>query len=342
MVDFAGWRMPVQYAGIIPEHRATRESCGIFDISHMGQLLVSGEGAGAWLERQLTNEVADLDFGQGQYTLMLREDGGVIDDLILYALGEARYLLIVNASMIEEDEAWLRARLTEGVVLENVSEAYGGIAVQGPKSAALAQSRWPGEPSLPPRNRVCSWGEPPNESFLCRTGYTGEDGFEIFVPRDAIADEWRRFLELGATPCGLGARDTLRLEMGYPLNGSDLRPDRTPLEAGLGFFVKLDKENFSGKARLVEQKTAASHERLVALAMDGKGPPLRAGYAVVDGENELGVLSSGCLSPSLGKGIAMAYLPRAWAKPGQSLEILVRGKRFPVTTVKKPFYRPKP
>ncbi len=341
MVGFAGWRMPVQYAGILPEHQATRTGCGVFDISHMGQFLVTGAEAAGWLDRQLTNRVAALQPGEGHYTLMLNEDGGVIDDLILYALERDSFLLIVNASKIEEDKEWLRGRLEEGITFSDVSSGYAGLAVQGPKTEAIGRSLWETGPSLPERNHVLRIEDGDADAiFVCRTGYTGEDGFEIFLPHERAAEFWRRLLDLGVTPCGLGARDTLRLEMGYPLNGSDLGPDRTPLEAGLGFFVDLSKPAFTGRQRLVEQKEAGLEQRLAALVMEGKGPPLRAGYPVFDGERELGTLTSGCLSPSLGKGIAMAYLPRLEAKPGRAFEVEIRGKRFPVTTVKKPFYRP--
>ena len=178
------------------------------------------------------------------------------------------------------------------------------------------------------------------EAFICRTGYTGEDGFEIFLSAADASAFWRRLMRLGVTPCGLGARDTLRLEMGYPLNGSDLCSDRTPLEAGLGYFVDLEKPVFHGRATLVEQKRDGLTHRLMGLVMEGKGPPLRAGYEIYDGEKNLGVLTSGCLSPSLGHGIGMAYLPGDVAKPGKALDVIIRERRFPVTTAKKPFYRP--
>ncbi len=342
LVPFAGWRMPVQYAGILPEHHATRTACGVFDISHMGQLRVGGEGAGQWLDGLLTNRVADLAPGQCHYTLMLNEAGGVIDDLILYALEDRRYLLIVNASKTGEDEAWLRRHLAKGsgVLIENVSDDYAGLAVQGPNTVAIAQALWEGKRTLPGRNRVEAMPEEGGEAYWCRTGYTGEDGFELFLPVDGAADYWRKLLALGVTPCGLGARDTLRLEMGYPLSGADLLPDRSPLEAGLGFFVDLEKGDFVGRGALLQQKREGLPVRLAGLSMADKGPPLRPGYAVLDGEKEVGALSSGCLSPSLGKGIGMAYLPVDLARSGKTLEMAIRGRRFSVTTVKKPFYRP--
>lgn len=341
MVPFAAWRMPVQYAGILPEHQATRSACGMFDISHMGQLLVTGPRAEAWLDRHLTNHAAALAPGACHYTLMLNERGGVIDDLILYRLEQERFLLIVNASKVEEDERRLRRDLETGVDLVNVSSGYAGLAVQGPNTVAVAAGLWVNGPPLPERNHVRALSLEEGEAYICRTGYTGEDGFEIFLPSACAATYWKRLLNLGVTPCGLGARDTLRLEMGYPLNGADLTAERTPLEAGLGFFVAMEKPDFTGKDVLLQQKADGVRQRLAALRMEGKGPPLRAGYAVYSGETQLGTLTSGCLSPSLGVGIGMGYLPREEAKAGRSLDVIIRERRFPVTTVKKPFYRPR-
>jgi aminomethyltransferase len=339
MVGFAGWRMPVQYAGIIPEHQATRSACGVFDISHMGQILVEGTQACAWLDRQLTNGVADLQPSECHYTLMLNAHGGVIDDLILYCLEKERFMLIVNASKVDEDDAWLRQHLEEGVSLDNVSSGYAGLAIQGPNTVAIAEKLLPEGLTLPSRNHVNVMTTDHGDTFVCRTGYTGEDGFEIFLPNAGVSDFWQRLMTLSVTPCGLGARDTLRLEMGYPLNGSDLSAERTPLEAGLGFFVDLKKPAFHGRETLIQQKTNGLEHRLTGLVMKGKGPPMRAGYEIYLGESKLGVLASGCLSPSLGHGIGMAYLPVKYAKSGLDLEIAIRERRFPVRTAKKPFYR---
>ena len=342
MMAFAGWRMPVEYEGILREHLATRSACGVFDVSHMGQLSVRGEPAANWLDRQLTNEVAKLRPGDGHYTLMLNDAGGVLDDLILYRLEDDRFLLIVNASAVEADEQWLSDRLESGVSLSNVSEGYGGLAIQGPDTVAVAERIWRDGPALPRWNQVIEVAMDHGKAFVGRTGYTGEDGFEIFLPKADARDFWRRLVEIGVRPCGLGARDTLRLEMGYPLNGSDLRPDRTPLEAGLGRFVALEKEEFTGREALLEQKAGGLKERLTGLVMGVKGPPLRAGYEVYEGSSRVGVLTSGCFSPSLGVGLGMGYLPCRQAEPGLELEVLVRNKRFLVTTAKKPFYRPSP
>ncbi|MDF1824058.1 MAG: glycine cleavage system aminomethyltransferase GcvT [Verrucomicrobiales bacterium] len=336
MLPFAGWEMPIQYEGIVAEHRAVRNGAGVFDISHMGELLVSGADAGRALNGLLTNDVSALSVSEGQYTLMLSEEGGVIDDLIIYRSGESSYFLVVNASKVEEDVKWLRSHLTEGVSLDDRSESLGAVAVQGPESVALWATLEPGCP-LPPRNGIAEYE---GGLILCRTGYTGEDGFELFAPTELINGYFQRILDAGAAPCGLGARDTLRLEKGYPLNGSDLDKDHTPLEAGLGFFVKLGKaEGFTGSAALLEQKAAGIDRKLVGIAMTGKAPPPRHGYEVRDEEGEavLGELTSGSLSPGLGLGIGLAYLPVANAVPGTEVTIMVRDRPFPARVVKKPF-----
>jgi len=334
MIDFAGWEMPVQYSGILDEHKAVREKCGIFDISHMGEFFVRGEGAGAWLDRLLTNRVAKLSPGEAQYTLMLNERGGVIDDLIVYHLAAEDFMLVVNAAKIDEDEAWLRSHLAPGLVFENRSSDYAALAVQGPEAPVIFEKVL-GLPLPAERNRVLRLGE----IFAVTTGYTGEAGFELVVPSSAAGLWWDKFLAAGAKPCGLGARDTLRLEMCYPLNGSDLSPDHTPLEAGLGIFVDLAKDDFIGREALLAQKAAGLPVRLAAIAVTGKAPPLRPHYPVFANGLAVGETTSGALSPSLGYGIALAYLPLALAKNGQALEIEIRGRCYEGTVVSKPFYK---
>ncbi len=340
MVPFAGWNMPVQYTSILDEHGAVRTAAGIFDISHMGQFIVSGPGALEWLNRMLANNVARLAPGQGQYSFLLNENGGVIDDLIVYRVGENDFFLVVNASMIDEDFAWLARHQPEDAALANESALWAGMAVQGPKSAGVFSQVCPGR-ELPPRNGIARFPADGGEAVVCRTGYTGEDGFEFFCPA-AEGETWfQAFLEAGAKPCGLGARDSLRLEMCYPLNGSDLSPQHTPIESGLGFFVDLEKGDFIGREVLARQKAEGPAQRLAALEYTDKGAPPRAHYPVLDAEgNAVSELSSGVLSPSLGKGIGMAYLPAALAKPGTELFVDVRGRRFPAKVVKKPFYKP--
>ena len=336
LVPFAGWNMPVQYASIISEHQAVRTNAGIFDISHMGQFLVSGLNSAAWLNRLLTNNVDRLAAGQGQYTLMLNENGGVIDDLIIYRSSETEFFLVVNASMIEEDFFWLAAHQDADIILRNESELWAGMAIQGPNAAAVFAAACPGE-TLPPRN---GYAITRSGGIVCRTGYTGEDGFEFFCPNIAAIECWNQFIAAGAAPCGLGARDTLRLEMCYPLNGSDLSPERSPIEAGLGFFVDLEKPDFIGRDALARQKAEGTAVKLIALQYTDKGAPPRAHYPVLAEDGSvIGELSSGVLSPSMMIGIGMAYLPTAYTKLGTALQVDVRGRLFPATVVKKPFYK---
>ena len=336
LVPFAGWNMPVQYASIIAEHTAVRTQAGIFDISHMGQFIVSGPTAEAWLNSLLTNNIAKLAPGQGQYSLMLNDTGGVIDDLIAYRTGPNDYFLVVNASMIDDDFFWLAAHQDEQVTLRNESDLWAGMAIQGPLAAKIFAAVCPAD-VLPPRNGFATTTA---GTIVCRTGYTGEDGFEFFCPNDQAIAFWEQFLAAGATPCGLGARDSLRLEMGYPLNGSDLSPDRSPIEAGLGFFCDLQKPDFIGRDTLARQKSDGPAVKLTAIQYSGKGPPPRPHYPVADSSGTvIGELASGVLSPSLMTGIGMAYLPSAFSQPGTPLQIDVRGRLFPATVVKKPFYK---
>lgn len=340
MVPFAGWNMPIQYTSIMDEHAAVRSGAGIFDISHMGQFIVSGADAESWLNRVLAGNVARLAPGQGQYSFLLNEAGGVIDDLIVYRTGPDDFFLVVNASMIDADFHWMDRHLDGAVTLSNESQVWAGMAVQGPQSAAAFAKVCPAH-ELPPRNGIARFAADDGEVIVCRTGYTGEDGFEFFSHAGEGERWFQAFLDAGVQACGLGARDTLRLEMCYPLNGSDLSPERSPLEAGLGFFVDLEKGDFIGRETLAKQKEEGLKQRLTAIAYTEKGPPPRAHYAVLDAAGELvSELSSGVLSPSLGQGIGMAYLPVELAKPGTELFIDVRGRRFPAQVVKKPFYKP--
>jgi aminomethyltransferase len=336
LAPFAGWEMPIQYKGIVSEHEAVRRSVGVFDISHMGEIEVTGAGAGEWLNGLVTNDLSVLRDGEGQYTLMLNEAGGVIDDMIAYRVTADRYFLVVNASRIDEDREWMKSHLPGGVTLNDRSEEFGAVAVQGPESISTWGKIAPEMP-LPGRNGIVEYE---GGVILCRTGYTGEDGFELFAPVDKIADWFTRLIESGAVPCGLGARDTLRLEKGFPLNGSDLDEVHTPLEAGLGFFVKLDKPGgFVGVNPLRSQKEEGLVSRLAAICLNEKAPPLRHGYPVLagDGTTILGELTSGSLSPGLGLGIGMAYLPTAHSKIGEPVFVSIREKLYPGRIVKKPF-----
>jgi len=344
MVPFAGWEMPVQYSGIVDEHKAVRATAGVFDISHMGQFLVHGIDAEKFLNLALTNNVAALGMGEGQYTLLLNDKGGVIDDLIAYRLAPDRFYLVVNASMIDEDRERLLSLVGElAVKLEDLSAGTGGLAIQGPKSAEVLARVLPGT-VFPARNTIHVIQHAGQTLTLCGTGYTGEKGFEFFSPAEHITTWFEQFVEAaraeGGMPAALGARDTLRLEMGYPLNGNDLSPEKTPLEAGLGFFVNWEKGDFAGKAVLANQKASGLPSKLVGFKMTVTSPPPRAHYAVLHDGEVVGEVCSGGLSPTLAQGIGMAYLPAALAKPGVLIEIEIRGRRFAAETVKKPFYQP--
>lgn len=345
VIPFAGWEMPVQYTGIVQEHQAVRNAVGVFDISHMGQFIVSGSGALAFLNRALTNDVSKLEIGQGQYTLLLNEMGGVIDDLILYRSSEVEFFLVVNASKISEDWAQFQNLLTEAdeVQMENLSDTTAGLAIQGPKSRAVFDRIFGTSAIFPPHNSLFITSSDAGLMWLCGTGYTGEEGFEFFMPAATAKSWWGKIVaavrEEGGQPCGLGARDTLRLEMGYPLNGNDLFPDKTPLQAGLGFFAAMDKGDFVGKAALEAQKAAGLPSKLAAFKMIGSAPPPRPHYPVVFQDQIVGEVASGTQSPSLSTGIGMAYLPLEATKVGTQIEIEIRGRKFPAEVVKKPFYR---
>jgi aminomethyltransferase len=342
MIEFGSWLMPVQYSGIGDEHLTVRRDAGLFDISHMGQFLVNGPRAGAWLNGLLTNNIERLSPGHGQYTFLLNERGGVIDDLIVYRLRDDEYLLIVNAAKVEEDFEWMQGRLEEGVEFTNRSADYAGLALQGPGAPRLFDELFGG--SRPGRNEVRQVTRDGVPFVIACTGYTGEEGYELFFPATEAAAQWNRILEAGAAhglkPCGLGARDTLRLEMCYPLNGSDLSPEHTPLEAGLSIFVDLTKPAFVGREALLAQREAGIPVRLAPIRMTDKGPPPRAHYPVLKDGRQVAELSSGTLSPSLGFGIGMAYLPASLARIGEELEIEIRGRRFPATVERKPFRKP--
>lgn len=345
MVPFAGWDMPVQYTGIVEEHKAVRLSVGVFDISHMGQFIVSGKGAEVFLNRVLTNNIAELQPGQGQYTLLLNERGGVIDDLIAYRTSEREFFLVVNASRIDADWDHLEAQLTkdDDVMMANASDFTAGLAIQGPKAREVATAVFGTAGSFPEHNTILVTMTNDGPMWLCGTGYTGEEGFEFFMPAETAAGWLRKIVDAvkaaGGMPCGLGARDTLRLEMGYPLNGNDLSEDRTPLQAGLGFFVDLEKDEFTGRDALVAQKAAGLPDKLAAFRMTGAAPPPRPHYPVAHEGQIVGEVCSGTQSPSLSTGIGMAYLPLSATVVGTTIEIEIRGRRFPAEVVKKPFYR---
>jgi len=360
LIEFGGWEMPVQYTSITDEHLAVRKAAGLFDISHMGEVLVSGAGAEAFLNQTLTNDVRKLAPGQGQYTLLCNERGGVIDDLYAYRLAAQEYLLIINASRIEADVAWLARQLAAfsgrgEAKLENASDALGALAVQGPRVAEFIDGCFPGASTGGTsvarvadlkKNQVASFSFAGDRVWVSRTGYTGEDGFEVVAPGQLIEAIWNQLLSAGQAyglkPAGLGARDTLRTEVCYPLYGHELDEDTTPIEAGLGFFVALDKGESIGRSVLAEQKAKGPARRLVAFKMTDRSAPPRPHYPIWStgpDAAKIGEVTSGTQSPSLGLGIGMGYVPPGFAQAGTVIEIEIRGKRAPAIVVPKPIYR---
>ena len=336
IIPFGGWLMPVHYTSIVDEHQTVRKNVGMFDISHMGQLIVSGPAAARWLNEMLTNNIDKLEVGQGQYTFLLNETGGIIDDLIVYRIGDQKFLLVVNASRADEDFEWLDQHRPEDLRLGDRSAHFGGVAIQGPRVTELFVD-------LPPRNHIVDVDLDGMLVSIARTGYTGEDGVEVFFGASDAAKFWNAVLKhgekFGIKPCGLGARDTLRLEMCYPLNGSDLSRERNPIEAGLGFFVDLTKPKFTGREVLLKAKENGTAQKLAAFRMEGKGPPPRPHYSVFNNGNRIGEVSSGTLSPSLNYGIGMAYIDAPHAKIGSKIDIEIRGQKFPAIIEKKPLYK---
>ena len=326
-VPFVGWEMPVQYAGVIPEHRAVRTDCGVFDVSHMGELEVEGPRAHEFLQAVLANDLDRLDLGGAQYTLLTNERGGIVDDLIAYKLGPHHYLLVVNASNREIDYRWLKEREIRGSDVRDVSDAYALLAVQGPRAIERLEL---------PEARAFTFAESAIDGIECmvaRTGYTGETGCELLCMAEDAEALWDTVLARGAVPCGLGARDTLRLEACYPLHGNDITPETDAISAGLGWVCALEKE-FTGVHDLRRVKAEGPERRLVAFVMDERAIP-RQGMPIAEG----GEVTSGSHSPMLELGIGMGYVPAALAEPGSEITIDVRGRPRRARVVKKPIYK---
>jgi len=343
IVPFAGWAMPVQYAGIKAEHLCVRETVGLFDVSHMGEFLVEGPGAEAFLQRMGSNDISVLEAGQAQYGVACRPDGGIVDDLLIYKRAADRFLVCVNAGRLDEDWAWFTENhsAADNCSLVNASDEYAQLAIQGrlaPQVVAQLTDL--------PLDEIAYYrfreGQAAGvDAIVARTGYTGEDGFEIFFHRDHAAKLWAAVMEAGEPhgimPIGLGARDTLRLEMKYCLYGNDITEATTPLEARLGWVTKLNKGDFIGRDALVKQKEDGVQRFLTGFELQGRGIA-RHGYPVwVDGE-AFGEVTSGAMTPSLGKAIGLCYLPRGRARPGTEFEVEIRGKRVPAIATKTPFY----
>lgn len=343
-IDFGGWDLPVQFSSIKAEHEAVRTKAGLFDVSHMGEVLVTGEGSLAYLQKIMTNDVSKLKIGQAQYTAMCYENGGTIDDLLIYKRDEDNYLLVVNASNIEKDLEWMNKHATEDVVIEDKSSAYALLALQGPRAEAILQGL-----TEEPLNEIKFFRFKENVSIcgqdvlISRTGYTGEDGFELYASPEAIVVLWKEILTAGASegliPAGLGARDTLRFESGLPLYGQELSADISPLEAGLGFVVKLNKEaDFIGKAALTAQKENGVPRKLVGLEMIDKGIP-RTGYKVFIEDEAIGEVTTGTQSPTLNKNIGFALLKAEHAVEGNEVIVQVRKRMLKAVVVGAPFYK---
>jgi aminomethyltransferase len=327
MVPFAGLEMPVQYEGVIAEHKAVRTDCGVFDVSHMGEFEVEGPRATELLQATLSNDLDKIGPGRAQYTLLTNERGGIIDDLIVYRLEELRYLLIVNAANREPDRRWLKEREIPGSDVRDVSDEYALLAVQGPRAIERL--------GLPAADQF-TFAEGQIDGIHCmvnRTGYTGEDGCELLVMAEDAEALWDRVLERGAVPCGLGARDTLRLEVCYPLHGNDITPETDAISAGLGWCCALDKE-FSGAQELREIKALGPVQKLVPFVMEEKAIP-RQGMAIEGG----GQVTSGTHSPMLDRGIGLGYVPANSAAPDSTLTIDVRGRPRRARVVKRPIYK---
>jgi aminomethyltransferase len=335
IVPFAGWEMPVQYEGVREEHMAVRTHAGMFDVSHMGEVEVEGPGALAFLQRVLSNDVAAVALGGAQYSCLCAEDGGVLDDLFAYRLGGDRYLLVTNSANHAADLAWL-GRWSRGfdVAVRDVGERYAMLALQGPHARSIVGGSLGIE--LPPRMRVVVARVGGRPALVCGTGYTGEDGVELLIDPEIVPAIWAELLDAGFVPCGLGARDTLRLEACFHLHGNDLGPDRNPIEAGLGWCCK-EATGFIGAEAVARARAEGADERLAPFEIEGAGIPRQGNRVVVDDE-EVGIVTSGSFSPSLEIGIGMAYVRSDLAEPGTAVEIDVRGKRRRARIASKPLY----
>lgn len=344
MVPFAGFEMPVQYpTGIQAEHRAVREAAGLFDVSHMGELHVEGPDALTLVRTVAANDAGTLDVGKAQYSALCADDGTVIDDLLVYRTGEEAFLLVINAANRESDPEWIRDH-AEGldVHIEDRSDDTALIALQGPRAQEILSPLTDVDLDAIGFYRFTTGTVAGVEAIVARTGYTGEDGFELYHPSESAPVLWRAILEEGEdeglVPAGLGARDSLRLEVGYPLYGNDLDREHTVLEAGLSWLVKLDRDDFVGREALLRQKKEGVHRKLTGIRLVERGFP-RPGYTVVAGGEEVGTVTSGTVGPSVGEGIALAYLPVQLADPGAEVAIRIRGRDVKGEVQRPPFYR---
>ncbi len=341
LVDFHGWELPIQYESILKEHAAVRNQCGLFDVSHMGQVWVYGPDALKFLQTINTNDIGKIGPGKAIYSHLPNEKGGVVDDVIVSNMGDNRYLVVVNAATIDKDFDYFQKHSTGlKVELDNMSDYYSMIAVQGPKAAQLVGLDYPDALKLPRFGAMMATVFD-QKSAITRTGYTGEDGFEFIVPSEIISRLWDNLLlkgrSLGAVPCGLGARDTLRLEAGYLLYGQDIDDDHSSYEAGYGWVVKLDKGDFVGRAAFEKQKKDGLKRKLIGIKLSERGVPRPGTPVFVDGK-QAGTLCSATFSPTLQAGIGQGYLDRPDLKPGAKLEVELHGRRAAAEVVKMPYY----
>ena len=341
-VEFGGFEMPVQYkTGVIKEHMAVRTACGLFDVSHMGEVLLEGPDAVKNLNRILTNDYTVMENGQARYSPMCNEQGGTVDDLIVYKVSDDHYFVVVNASNREKDVAWIKAHLEGSVTAEDVSDSYGQIALQGPLAETILR-KLTAEENIPRKNYYACWDRDVGgiRCIVSRTGYTGSDGFELYTDAKETEKLWDLLLEAGKDegliPCGLGARDTLRLEAGMPLYGHELSDTISPLTSGLGYFVKMDKPDFIGKAALIA--AGPPTQCRVGLKAIGRGIP-REHQDVYDGDRLIGHTASGTHCPYVGYPASMAIVDIAYKTPGTHVEVDVRGRRVEAEVVKLPFYK---
>lgn len=343
LIEFGGWDMPVQFTSIKEEHHAVRNAAGLFDVSHMGEVEVSGPDAADYLQRLTTNDIHKLQDNQAQYTLMCYPDGGVVDDLLIYKKADNDYLLVLNAANLDKDVEWMNKHVADDVDIRDVSAETALLALQGPKAETIFQRLTSVDLSaIRPFRFVPDADVAGVKAIISRSGYTGEDGFELYVPAEDAAALWEKLLEAGKAdgllPCGLGARDTLRFEARLPLYGQELSASISPYEAGLGFAVKLDKDDFIGKSALAEQKEHGIPRKLVGIEMVERGIP-RPHYPVYVEDEEIGEVTSGTQSPTLQKNLGLALIKREYGELDREVLVDIRGKRVKAKIVKTPFYK---
>ena len=339
MVPFSGYNMPVQYDGVTIEHEAVRNSVGVFDVSHMGEFLIEGPNALALIQKTCTNDASKLTVGKAQYSCMPNDNGGVVDDLIIYRIKEETYLIVVNASNIEKNWNWLKSKNDVDADMRDLSEDYSLLAIQGPQAVSAMQSLSSHDLSqIEFYNFIIGDFAGIEHVIISATGYTGSGGFEIYCKNSEVKQIWDAVTKAGAKPIGLAARDTLRLEMGYCLYGNDINDETSPIEAGLGWITKFTKE-FTSSDLFKKQKEQGVERKLVAFELDERGIP-RHDYDIVDGNGQkIGIVTSGTMSPSLGKGIGLGYVPTVLSSVGSKINIQIRKNAVPATVVKLPFYK---